>query len=216
MEWAVTHVKRLEKDGCNVEALACRLINATNLDRKKSGGPLKSFTSVGRKRLRSLSRNLRNCAGEMSNRDISDATEAMLFMAKVPSPDLIRAFNELQMKDELHEHARSNSLFSLAIGDGTRGNFLQKLPEWMDDVAALIDGFMNESRKRRSPSFFWDWCAWIANEVKRETGREHYEEVSGLLDGLLAAKNQAPIGTETFKKNISRFRKYRSSRLSRS
>lgn len=179
----------LANEGCNIEALAGRLVTASEWNRKKP-----HYAETKPKQLRRLSANLRWCSGELGKSSVTDAIENMLFLSKTEFPNLIQALNNL-------------GLVPLSGKNGTHGNFFHKLPEWMLDIAELLDRGLEETPKLTSQISYWGFLAWAVAEVKRETKREHYERVSELLDLLLEAQGKKVIGPELFKKSIQRHRK---------
>src|SRR5260370_35493199 len=125
----------------------------------------------------------------MMKQCVNDGFEIMLFLNQTESPDLIRAFNDLQLRGTEKDYPTGNSLFPLSGKTKARGNFFQKLPEWMLEVAELMDKNLERPPKRKSQSSYWGYIAWVVERVKSKTGREHYDEVSELLDFLLDAKH---------------------------
>jgi hypothetical protein len=187
-ERASTLLKVLADHGCDIEELASRLMTLAEWDRKN-----RHYAETKPEKLRRLAAELRWCSGEMRKLGVTDAIENFLVLSKTESPDLI--------------HALNFGLFPLSGKDEPRGSIFHKLPEWMLEIAKLLDKGLEETRKLNSQRSYWGFVDWVVAQVKRETKREHYEKVSELLDLLLEAKGKKPIGPELFKKSIQRHRK---------
>jgi hypothetical protein len=193
---------------CDTEALARRLLHGVDHEDPQkvhaSGTPAMISPEL-RDQVKSLPPKLRYCAGLLKREDVL----RMLCLTLIPgghAPAPLRASVVELGKLSLSNRTNPGNFPPDIPPD--RGNLFHKLPEWLDQVAEAIDGYVEHGNFR---SGFDDWLLFTISRVKQETGRPHYAEIANILEPLLGSvgvKRRANCGlSDTLKTLMNRSRK---------
>jgi len=206
---AVKAFLKMKKDPrCDTEALARRLLHGVDHEDPQkvhaSGKPAMISPEL-RDQVKSLPPKLRYCAGLLKNEDVIRMLCLTLMpFGRAPAP-LRTSVVEL---GKLPLSNRKNPGNFPPDTPPDRGNLFHKLPEWLDQVAEAIEGYVEQNNFK---SGFDDWLVFTISHIQKETGRPHYTEIANILEPLLrsvGAKRRANCGlSDTLKTLMNRSRK---------